>query len=55
MPKMLRFTPEFKDQSVRLLFAEIGPDPVASRPTHMGCQRLTSPLTPAYWGERMLS
>jgi transposase len=26
MPKMLRYTPEFKDQCVRLVFAEIGPD-----------------------------
>jgi transposase len=26
MPKMLRYTPEFKDQCVRLVFAEIGPE-----------------------------
>ena len=26
MPKMVRFTSEFKEQSVRLVFAEIGPD-----------------------------
>lgn len=26
MPKLLRYTPEFKEQSVRLVFAEIGPD-----------------------------
>lgn len=26
MPRMLRYTPEFKEQCVRLVFAEIGPD-----------------------------
>ena len=26
MPKMLRYTPEFKEQCVRLVFLEIGPD-----------------------------
>ena len=26
MPKMLRYTPEFKEQRVRLVFSEIGPD-----------------------------
>ena len=26
MPKMLRYTPEFKEQCVRLVFSEIGPD-----------------------------
>ena len=26
MPKLLRYTPEFKEQCVRLLFAEIGPE-----------------------------
>ena len=26
MPKMLQYTPEFKDQAVRFVFYEIGPD-----------------------------
>ena len=26
MPKMLQYTPEFKDQAVRFVFDEIGPD-----------------------------
>ena len=26
MPKLLRYTPEFKEQCVRLVFAEIGPE-----------------------------
>jgi len=26
MPKMVRYTPEFKEQCVRLVFAEMGPD-----------------------------
>ena len=36
MPRMLRYTPEFKEQSVRLVFSEIGPD--ESR--RAACERL---------------
>lgn len=38
MPKMLRYTPEFKEQCVRVLFADIGP--AVSRKA--ACERLGS-------------
>ena len=41
MPKLLRYTPEFKEQCVRLVFSEIGPD--ESRKA--ACERLGARVT----------